>query len=178
MHSQIYLICPTFQSQFKGTWDAIHPDGLTVFTELDEALLKKLHTDCIEHAKKGENTLVIIDDCGQALRKFEFTFGLFVANSRHCRTSLVHLVQKLTQSLPIFRSSCDCLLIFGATSHNDKESLYREVSTCPRAQFFELFATATQERHGFMSCCVQPGGVMQYYRSDLKTPLVSPPLIQ
>jgi nucleoside-triphosphatase THEP1 len=178
VYHRIVLVCPTFAAQFKGTWDAIHPDGLTVYTELDEALLKRLHAECIEHAKKGEHTLVIIDDCGSALRKLEITFGLFVANSRHCKCSVVHCVQKVTQTTTLFRSSCDCLLVFGATSHNDKEALFREVSTVPRAEFFELFALATQEKHGFMACCVQPGGVMQYFRPDLKTPLVLPSRLQ
>jgi hypothetical protein len=174
LYHKIVLIAPTFEAQFATVWSQIGPEGVIVYKDgIDTDLVRKLHDTAVIDAAAGRTTLVIIDDCGTELRAIDpVVFSLWIANSRHLRTSIYHLVQKITMSPPMFRSNCDTLLCFGATSHLDREALYREVSLVDRKTFFELFRKATREKYSFMACCIQPGGLLGLYESDLITPLV------
>jgi hypothetical protein len=169
-YSKIYIISPTFEAQFEKVWSQLHPDGIEVFFKMDDELISKLHNNCIQNTKLGLDTLILIDDCGDDLRKIKpQAFNLFVSNSRHCRTSIVHLVQKITQSPTVFRSSCDSIFAFGATSFIDREALWRELSTVSRKTFFPMFSKATAENYSFMACTISKHGTLGLFYKDFKT---------
>jgi hypothetical protein len=169
-YSKIYIVSPTFAAQFTSVWSQLDPEGIEVFFEMDDSLIAKLHKNCEANTKCGLDTLILIDDCGDQMRKISTSqFNLFVSNSRHCRASIVHLVQKITQSPTTFRSSCDAILAFGATSYIDREALYKELSTVDRKTFFEMFSKATQERYSFMCSTISKDGRLGFYHSDMKT---------
>jgi hypothetical protein len=173
VYNRIILISPTFKVQFREVWSQLSPEGITVYETIDDDLIKRLHLECQGWATKKESTLVIVDDCGQALRSIKpDAFSLWVSNSRHCLVSIVHLSQKLTYSPPIFRSNADTILAFGATSALDRDALWREFSIYDRKTFLALFEKATKKPFSFMACCLQRGGVPGLFHSDLKTPLV------
>lgn len=171
VYNRVVIISPTFRAQFKEVWSQLSPEGLLVYPDgLDEALIKQLHKDCEGYAANNQTTLVVIDDCGEMLRKIPpAAFSLWVSNSRHCKTSIVHLVQKITQSPTAFRSNCDCIIAFGATSMLDKEALYKELSTHDRKTFYQMFSKATEDKHSFMACCIQLGGTLGFFHTDLIT---------
>jgi hypothetical protein len=171
---KIILICPTFEAQFPTVWSQIGPEGVTVYKGgITSDLVEKMYKDSQKDAAAGRTTLVTIDDCGEQMRRIDpAIFSMWVSNSRHLKTSIVHLTQKLTFSPTCLRSQADCLICFPATSYLDREALYREFSLVDRKTFFALLQKATREKYSFMACCTQPGGLLGLYESDLITPLV------
>jgi hypothetical protein len=172
-YSKVYIISPTFTAQFQKVWSQLDPEGIEVFFQMNDDLIDLLHQKCIENTKLGLDSLILIDDCGEQLRQINTqAFNLFVSNSRHCRASIVHLVQKITQSPTVFRSSCDSIIAFGATSFLDREALWRELSTVDRKTFFAMFTKATSERYSFMASTISKHGVLGFYYMDFKTPVL------
>jgi hypothetical protein len=173
VYTRVVIISPTFEAQFKDVFSQIDPAGLIVYTEgATVEIIEKIHKDCRVYAARGENTMVVIDDCGEQLRKIPpAAFSLWVSNSRHLLCSITHLVQKMTMSPTCLRSNVDCIIAFGATSMLDKEALYREMSTHDRKTFFAMFAKATEKQYSFMACCIQSGGTLGVYMSGLITPV-------
>lgn len=169
-YSKIYIVSPTFVAQFEHVWSQLDSEGIEGHLQIDDSLIGLLHTKCIEHTKAKQDTLILIDDCGEDLRRINpQAFNLFVSNSRHCRASIVHLVQKITQSPTCFRSNCDTIIAFGATSFIDREALWRELSTVDRKTFFQMFSKATNDRYAYMSCTISRQGKLEFYNADFKT---------
>jgi hypothetical protein len=169
-YDKIYIISNTFAAQFQDVWSQLDSQGVEVHMEMTDGLISLLHQKCIEHTKAKQDTLILIDDCGEDMRRINpQAFNLLVSNSRHCRTSIVHLVQKITQSPTCFRASCDTIIAFGATSFIDREALWRELSTVDRKTFFQLFSKATSGRYAYMACTISRYGELNLYTTDFKT---------
>jgi hypothetical protein len=171
-YSKIYIISPTFTAQFQKVWSSLDPEGIEVFFSMDDELISLLHQKCVENTKQGLDSLILIDDCGEELRRLTpQAFSLFVSNSRHCRASIVHLVQKITMSPTVFRSNCSTIIAFSATSFIDREALWRELSTVDRRTFFEMFSKATSGKYAYMASTISKHGVLGFYYMDFKTPV-------
>jgi hypothetical protein len=169
-YDKIYIISPTFAAQFQDVWSQLDSQGVEVYMEMNDGLISLLHNKCIEHTKAKHDTLIVIDDCGEDMRRINpQAFNLLVSNSRHCRCSIVHLVQKITQSPTAFRSNCDTIIAFGATSYIDREALWRELSTVDRKTFFQMFSKSTSDKYAYMSCTISRQGKLEFYYSDFKT---------
>ena len=167
VYHEIIFVSPSFKAQFKSLWCALDPEGITVYEQANNDLIKKFLD---HHSDPSRNTLIIFDDNSSDLRKLNpEMFGRLICNSRHYRISMVFLSQSYVQNLPIVRCNTDCYVTFASCSYTERERFYKEVACIERKQFHEYFNRATEKPHSFMVAVIDKGGRMQFYNSDFKT---------
>ena len=169
MFDRIVIVSPTFRSQYETLWYQITSEGIEVHEELTVSVLQNLF-DTIKQSNGSVSTLLLLDDCGEELRKIDQRLvNLLVSNSRHYKLSCLSLHQKLTQAPTILRSNADQIIMFGACSFLEREALYREVSVVPRKEFMTIFNNATEKPHSFLVCIMARDGKLRFYESDFVT---------
>jgi hypothetical protein len=167
VYDEIIIVSPTFRAQWAGLWSQLSPEGITVHEELTESFIESF---MVQQSTNGKNSLLILDDCGEDLRKCSpSTVNKLVSNSRHYKLSIICLHQKLSQSPTIMRANADTLLSFPACSFLEREALWKEISTVDRKTFQRMFNDATTEKHSFMVSSIDKGGILRNYRDDFKT---------
>ena len=167
VYDEIIFVSPTFKSQFDGLWSKIDPAGVTVHERIDEQFIENLLQ---EQSTSTKNSLLILDDCGEDLRKVSpSTVNKLVSNSRHYKLSIICLHQKLTQSPTIMRANADSVVSFAACSYLERDCLWREVSTVDKKEFLRIFNQATTEKHSFLVSTIDKGGRLRFYESDFTT---------
>jgi len=140
----------------------LSPEGVTVFEEVDDALISRLIDE--QAACDGERSLLVVfDDVGEVLRHTDpQLINRFVSNSRHLSISIVLLLQKLTQAPTIFRCNTDCFICFAACAEVELRALLNEVSILDRRRFYEMFRDTTQRPYGFLVISIQAGKISTY----------------
>ena len=168
VYDEIIFVSPTFEAQFKGLWSQLSPDGITVYTKLDDVFIENLLAK--QSTDPTRASLLILDDCGEDLRKVSpVTVNKLVSNSRHYNLSIICLHQKLTQSPTIARANCDSFISFPACSFLERECLWKEISTIDRKTFHRIFNEATQKKHSFLVSTIGKDGILRNFQSDFIT---------
>ena len=82
----IVIVSPTFKLQ--KVWQQLSPEGIKVYESFSDAVLEKIYKD----QQPGANTLLILDDNGDDLRKVSPSiFNKLISNSRHLNLSIIAL---------------------------------------------------------------------------------------
>jgi hypothetical protein len=168
LFDRIIIVSPTFRAQYGVLWHKISSDGIVVHEELNETIIQSVYDEV--KSNKDTATLLLLDDCGEELRKIEPRLvNLMVSNSRHYKLSILSLHQKLTQAPTILRGNADQIMMFGACSYLEREALYKEVSIVDRKTFMRIFNHATDEPHSFLCCVMSREGQLKFYKHDFET---------
>ena len=166
VYHEIVIISPTFERQFKDLWSKLDPDGITVHSEVSDGLVENLMNRSAE-----TSLLVISDDCGEDWRKVSpKIMNKFISNSRHAKTSIVFLCQRILQVGPIVRTNADSYIVFQSMSFMELTCLYNHVSVCDKRTFLTKFSEATREHYSFFVASMIKGHVKCY--SSFKTELL------
>jgi energy-coupling factor transporter ATP-binding protein EcfA2 len=166
VYDEIIFVSPTFQAQVKGLWGKLSPEGIRVVDDLSQEFVDGF---LIDQSKSSKNTLLILDDCGDAQRLLKGNSWMkLIANSRHYKLSIISLHQKLTQADVCLRVNADTVICFPSCSYGERDALYRARSTVDRKTFMELFRSATIEDYSFLVCTVRSGN-LRFYMSDFVT---------
>ena len=112
------------RTQYQNLWSKLSSKGITVYEELDEAVLMKVYE---EQLGSGEHVLILSDDMDQQWAKLDQqVVNRVVTNSRHCNLSLCFLVQKMSIVPTIIRSNADCVIAYATSCHREFEAIYNE----------------------------------------------------
>jgi energy-coupling factor transporter ATP-binding protein EcfA2 len=166
VYDEIIFVSPTFESQIKSLWGKLSPEGIRVVDDLSQEFVDGF---LIDQSKSSKNTLLVLDDVGQAQRQLKGNSWMkLIANSRHYKLSIISLHQKLTQADTCIRVNADTIVCFPSCSYGEREALYKARSTVDRKTFMDLFRSATIEDYSFLVCTVRSGN-LRFYMSDFKT---------
>ena len=166
VYDEIVFVSPTFKSQVKSLWGKLSPEGIRVVEDLTQEFVE---TFLLEQSTSTRNSLLILDDVGQAQRQLKGNSWMkLIANSRHYKLSIISLHQKLTQADVCARVNADTIICFPSCSYQEREALYRARSTVDRKNFMDLFRTATVKPCSCLVCTVRSGN-LRFYMSDFRT---------
>ena len=106
IYDRIIIFSGTFRTQYQNLWSKLSSKGITVYEELDEAVLMKVYE---EQLGSGEHVLILSDDMDQQWAKLDQqVVNKIITNSRHCNLSLCFLVYG-TDNHPLQRRLRHCL---------------------------------------------------------------------
>lgn len=156
-YDRIVFFSPTFKAQYAKTWSKLSSTGITVYEEVEIALLQQLMEEQLGSEK---NLLVVFDDVSEILRHLDpQTINKFISNSRHMNLSCVFLCQKLTQLSTCIRCNTDVYVCFAAMAEIEISSLFREVSVVNKQQFVKMFRHVTMTPYAFMAIRILNGKI-------------------
>ena len=160
LYDEIIILSATFKTQYDILWSKISNVGVTVYEELDEAVIETIYQRQMGSKK---HLLILSDDLDEQWRKMDTKLlNKLVTNSRHCNISMIFLIQKMTMCPTIIRSQADCICAFSACSFAEFESLHREFSVVDKKRFHEMFTMVTNEPYHFLTICVQGGKIRMF----------------
>lgn len=115
-------------------------------------LIKEDYKEAIDNKEKPKNTLVIIDDCMDALKTGgkKNVLDKMASNCRHQQVSFIITSQYYSKIPPTVRSNCNGLVIF-ETSDKILETICEEHAYCSHKLFKSKFREITNDsKHSFM----------------------------
>lgn len=167
VYKKIIIISPTFRAQYAKLWCQISHEGVIVYEALTQQVITKIFDEMMEN---DEETLLLLDDCGEELKHCEPRLvNMLVSNSRHRNLSMIVLCQKITQMPTILRCNADSYIMYSSSSYLERECLYKEVSTVEKKEFIKIFNKATEKEYSFLVCVMSRTGQLQFYHSDFET---------
>ena len=161
IYDSVVVISPTFLLQ-QNVWSQIKPEGIRVYLQFRHDTIENLLTEQTQNRNK---LLLLIDDVGEDVLRDVATRPLMhklIANSRHLRTSIVWLAQKLTQIPTYARANTDVFINFASLSTRERQALYDEVSICSLPAFTKMFNESTKEPYSTF-CASFQNGKLEYY---------------
>ena len=96
--------------------------------------------------------LLILDDVGNSIRqnkKVEDTFNKIISNRRHNNTSIIMLLQNITQIPPKIRTNLSHLITFKPKTIEEEERIYSFLKL-PKKHINEFFKYIFDEPHTFL----------------------------
>jgi hypothetical protein len=160
LYDQVIFVSPTFNYQNK-LFSQLDPKGVLVYNRsLSLAILQ----DIVARRKNNQDKtcLLVFDDVGEVrepgAQGFAKALSDFIFISRHLRTSVCFLQQKLSSLPTSIRSQADFVLSFATMSKREKEALYEECSVTPTyKEFDQIFTTKTSKPFSYIIISVQNG---------------------
>lgn len=161
MYDKVVLISPTIENQ--AAWEKIDLSDVEVYEEINDTILNALLKERSENYKDSK-MLVVCDDLGEDLRRCDIKIlNKLISNSRHLQLSMVFLHQKVTQCHPCVRVNADTIIIFSSSSYQERECLWKEVSSVEKREFNKIMNQATSEPYGYLMCSTGKDGKMYMY---------------
>jgi hypothetical protein len=160
LYDEVLIVSPTFKYQ-KKAFAQLDPRGVLVYSRtLDSSVLRNIAIR--RKMEPGRNVLLVLDDVGEVREPGSNTFQKqlsdFIFVSRHLRTSVVFLQQKLTSLPTAIRSQADFVLSFSTMAAREKEALYNECTCTPTfKQFDAIFTAKTSKPFSYIIVSVQDG---------------------
>lgn len=160
LYDEVLIVSPTFKYQ-KKAFAQLDPRGVLVYSRtLDSTVLRSIVMR--RKLDPNRNVLLVLDDVGEVREPGSNTFQKqladFIFISRHLRTSVVFLQQKISSLPTSIRSQADFVLSFATMSTREKEALYNECCCAPTfKQFDALFTSKTSKPFSYIILSVQDG---------------------
>lgn len=164
MYDRIVIISPTYLLQ--AVWKSLDPAGIDVYLEYNCAVIAQLMSQ--QTNNPNSNLLVIFDDLSADIARDKLSkkiLNKFICNSRHLRTSLIWLAQKLTQIPTWARTNADTFVSFSSLSTREKDSLYAEIGVIDRKDFDKMFTQATAQPYTYFVATFKDGHI-RYFASS------------
>lgn len=165
----IYLVSSTAQKDDK--FDELVEElqrGNTFYPEFSNEVMEEIMADMekkIASKKKTPHFLVILDDVIQSLptnRKKGQAFNKFLISSRHFKSSLILLSQRLNELSPLVRSQADIVSYY--RSDNKKEDkIFMETYSVPEDM---LRFCVNREPHSFITVSFTSGKPRYFCKFD------------
>jgi hypothetical protein len=143
-----------------------------------EAIYDKVEEECMEAVadnKKPPNSIVIVDDCAQALKeKLNGTLSRIATQGRHINMSLIVTSQKWSLLPTVLRCNASGAILFG-NSAKEADAISDDLNYLEsKKDFIKLFRNTTKGRNKFL--CVSFSQDDLYLDSFHKTICISIPI--
>ena len=137
LFGQIFVMCPTeLDPMFNGIPDdQIYDD---VNKENIEEIMER-STDFYNDNNKKECSLLIMDDVGSYLKKYQRIIGRLCQNHRHAGLSVWILVQKYSNIPSDTRACFKNLVIYRPPNNLEIETIFADITTLKKKSYIQLY---------------------------------------
>jgi len=118
-----------------------------IYEEVEEKVL-----EAVADGKKPPNSIVIVDDCAQALKeKMNGTLSRIATQGRHCNMSLIVTSQKWSLLPTVLRCNASGAILFG-NSAKEVDAMADDLNYLDsKKEFVKMFRSATKGKNQFMA---------------------------
>lgn len=122
------------------------PNLEAIYEEVEEKVL-----EAVADGKKPANSIVIVDDCAQALKeKLNGTLSRIATQGRHINLSLCVTSQKWSLLPPVLRCNASGAILFG-NSAKEVDAMAEDLNYLDsKKDFVKMFRSATKGKNEFM----------------------------
>ena len=150
--NNIFVVSPSIHTLQTNIFFNLPEECL--YTELNENTLLNFN-DMIQQAKEEQTddnpilSLLILDDCGDALRKdknVEKMFNRIVINRRHMNCSIIVLSQYFYMLAPAIRNNMNYFITYKPKSYKEEVNIYEAYVKKPKKYMRQFFDEIYKEK--------------------------------
>ena len=158
----LVIISPTVYLDWTWSLLDFNDPNVTVFDDFRIKYVEELHKACIKRRKRGEHTLLVIDDsvCASEFRDYvgskkEHPLAQIAVHGRHRLLSCIVISQKLKRLSPTLRTNADQAIFFRPLNGSEMDQICSDFGPfCREKKAFRQFCGNIWLRgaHTFVNC--------------------------